>query len=115
MTCCESGHIKTWKYRESEETEFQVGGPVSCMKAISKGPMIIATGGKQNDLKLWDVETKTKIFNARNVKKDMLELEVPIWISDIEYIPSTEYQLVTCTKYGQVYILVIYSEIILLK
>ncbi|KAL0273980.1 UNVERIFIED_CONTAM: hypothetical protein PYX00_006528 [Menopon gallinae] len=102
VTCSESGHMKMWKYRETEQTQIEVGGSVSCMKSVSKKPGVVATGGKQNDLKLWDLETKTKIFNARNVKKDMLELEVPIWVSDVQYIPDTEYQLATCTKYGQV-------------
>lgn len=63
---------------------------------------VVGTGGQQNDLKLWDLNTKIKIFNAKNVKKDMLQLEVPIWITDLTFLLNSEYKVAVVTRHGQV-------------
>lgn len=63
---------------------------------------IVATGGKDNGLKLWNLETKSTLFQSRNVKKTELELEVPIWVSDIAFIPDTDYKVAVSTRHGQV-------------
>ena len=46
---------------------------------------IVATGGKENDLQLWDLHRTDAgpKFRARNVKNNFLDIRVPVWISDI--------------------------------
>lgn len=83
---------------------------------------IFACGGKDNDLqviKLFDKKKKfTKkdfesrdswnvkvVFRAENVEPDHLDLEVPIWISDILFFrdaPKKGFKLVTSTRYGHI-------------
>uniref|UniRef100_A0A0N4ZN77 WD_REPEATS_REGION domain-containing protein n=1 Tax=Parastrongyloides trichosuri TaxID=131310 RepID=A0A0N4ZN77_PARTI len=58
---------------------------------------IFATGGKENNLKLWDLNNKTKIFEAKNVKHDHLELRVPINILSICFTKSDS-KILTSTK-----------------
>uniref|UniRef100_A0A0K0F696 WD_REPEATS_REGION domain-containing protein n=1 Tax=Strongyloides venezuelensis TaxID=75913 RepID=A0A0K0F696_STRVS len=58
---------------------------------------IFATGGKENDLKVWDLSTKEKKFEARNVKHDSLNLRVPVNILNICFVGSDD-KIVTSTK-----------------
>ena len=84
---------------------------------------LIATGGKKNDLQIWDLEKPgNPTFKAKNVlvdlvikikqipviivdviqvKHDFLDLPVPIWVSDLAFVPNSE-QVVTCSRHGQV-------------
>ncbi|XP_042226551.1 WD repeat-containing protein 74-like [Homarus americanus] len=50
-------------------------------------PSLIATGGKENDLQLWDLQhPEEPTFKAKNVKPDMLELRVPVWVTDAAFL-----------------------------
>ena len=43
--------------------------PTSCMQASRTSHLLIATGGKENDLKIWDGNKPEKpVFQAKNVK-----------------------------------------------
>lgn len=62
----------------------------------------MATGGKENPLKVWDLDRPDKpIFTAKNVKNDWLDLRVPIWVKDMAFIPDSD-KIVTCTGHHQV-------------
>lgn len=98
-TCAESGHLKVWKYREKEQVEIKTGNHVSKMQSAGLNSGIVATGGKDNVLKLWNLETSTNIFKAKN-QKDFLELQKPIFISDMVIFPNTEYKVATCNRHG---------------
>ncbi|CEF66507.1 WD40 repeat and WD40/YVTN repeat-like-containing domain and WD40-repeat-containing domain-containing protein [Strongyloides ratti] len=58
---------------------------------------VFATGGKENELKVWDLSTKQKKFEARNVKHDNLNLRVPVNILNISFAGSED-KIVTSTK-----------------
>lgn len=62
---------------------------------------IIATGGLEHKLKLFDLEKKAVIFSEKNVPHDWLQLRVPIWISDMNFLPGTQ-QIATAGRYGHV-------------
>ncbi|XP_008051782.1 WD repeat-containing protein 74 [Carlito syrichta] len=63
---------------------------------------VVATGGKENALKLWDLRgSEEPVFRAKNVRNDWLDLRVPIWDQDIQFLPGSQ-KLVTCTGYHQV-------------
>lgn len=63
---------------------------------------LIATGGKerQNNLKVWSLETNECVFKTKNVPNDFLQLEVPIWDNDFGFIDANS--LTTCSRYGYV-------------
>ncbi|XP_077293599.1 WD repeat domain 74 lethal (2) k09848 [Arctopsyche grandis] len=99
----ESGVIKIWKSNTSDEHLLNTGGPIEKMKHCSYNSSIIATGGKENDLKLWDLEKRTTTFHAKNVPHDWLQLRVPIWVSDICFLPENNGNVVAvCSRYGAV-------------
>jgi len=75
---------------------------------------LLATGGKNNDLKLWDIATQQAVFKARNVPHDFLDMEVPVWVTDMCFFPGSgsgpakslsggaPEKVVTCTAYSYV-------------
>ncbi|TPX43186.1 hypothetical protein SeMB42_g00245 [Synchytrium endobioticum] len=79
------------------------------MRASPENINVFATGGDERDLCIWDLNTVSSssengkfqpTWKAKNVPHDFLDLRVPIWITDLEYL--TPSQLVTSTGYHQV-------------
>uniref|UniRef100_A0A8C6XFQ7 WD repeat-containing protein 74 n=1 Tax=Naja naja TaxID=35670 RepID=A0A8C6XFQ7_NAJNA len=144
ITCVESGLMKIWRDSSSENVEIQVGPGVCRMRQHSQQRHRIATGGKENCLKIWDLhQPQEPVFRAKNVSSllacldlclhtlgslpwacnfglgesplcihvtsvylsqvchDWLDLRVPIWDRDMEFLPGSE-KIVTCTGHHQV-------------
>lgn len=101
ITAVESGHIKLWRYDESEQLLINAGENLHRMRHSKINSNIIATGGRENELKLFDLERREKVFTEKNVPPDMLQLRMPIWVSDIAFLPNTSL-VVTTSKYGHV-------------
>lgn len=71
-------------------------GPHLQSLAVNKN--IIGTGGKESDLKLYDInstESGLPIFQAKNVRNDWLNLRVPVWVTGIIFM--AESKIVTST------------------
>jgi len=62
---------------------------------------IIATGGKENFLKLWDISTCKQTWKCKNVGHDMLNLAAPFWINDIQFSPQNPCQIATGTGHHE--------------
>ncbi|XP_075214711.1 WD repeat domain 74 lethal (2) k09848 [Lycorma delicatula] len=93
LTGVESGEIKVWDVSKKVKTENNVSinaGPcLERMRHSAVNVHCVATGGKENDLKLWDLEKGTSTFTAKNVRPDELQLRVPVWVSDIAFLPES--------------------------
>lgn len=62
--------------------QFSVGGPVDAVCCRGK---MMATGGRENDVKLWDLTTQECTWRAKNVPMDYkLQLRIPVWVSAID-------------------------------
>jgi len=104
VTAAESGHVKLWRFKGSEQVEINAlttGELLSKMRVSPYTPNVIATGGKKSALQLWDLSTSKSVFKAKNVRNDFLDMPVPIWDSDMAFVPNSE-QVVTCSRHGQV-------------
>ncbi|XP_044536172.1 WD repeat-containing protein 74 isoform X1 [Gracilinanus agilis] len=104
ITCVESGILRVWPENSSEHIkELSVGPSVCKMRQDPDRPHIVATGGKENSLKVWDLQASSQdpIFRAKNVRNDWLNLRVPIWDQDIQFLPGSQ-KIVTCTGHHQV-------------
>jgi len=112
VSCSENGSVqiaKTEKPLEEDdvELEFNVGGPVEVMTNCA-GSSLIAVGGREKDLMIWDLNTQESVFEARNVPHDKLDMRVPVWITGIQFQKQegpecqNEKVLFTSTGYGQV-------------
>lgn len=65
--------VKVWD--ESDSTVIETGGPLNQMRQNPSEENIIATGGKENDLKLWDLHTGKSTFSAKNVSSTWISVE----------------------------------------
>ncbi|GJQ76322.1 hypothetical protein Trydic_g2045 [Trypoxylus dichotomus] len=63
---------------------------------------IIASGGEENDLKLWDIKTKKPIFKAKSMGHDNLNLPIPTTIRGISFLGTNGNLPSCCTKEGHV-------------
>ncbi|KAJ8276576.1 hypothetical protein COCON_G00083280 [Conger conger] len=102
VTCVESGLVKIWKEGSTDTVEINAGSSVCRMRQNTAQRHHMATGGKENPLKVWDLERPdTPIFSAKNVRNDWLDLRVLEWVRDMAFIPDSE-KIVTCTGHHQV-------------
>ncbi|KAM3616322.1 uncharacterized protein V6R79_016046 [Siganus canaliculatus] len=105
VTCVECGTLRVWREGGSEPvTQLDAGKNVSRMRQSPVNGQRVATGGKENGLKVWDLERPDKpLFTAKNLRDDWLDLRRPHWVRDVAFIPDSD-KLVTCTGYHQVHV-----------
>lgn len=72
------------------------------MRGCPSNRNLVLTGGKlrQNNVKLFDLETKKQLFSSKNVPPTELQLEVPVWDNDMSFI--TENTIATCSRHGYI-------------
>jgi len=101
VTCAESGELQVWK-DAVEQVKIDVGANISKMKQSIQEPNLVCTGGKENDLKLWDLNCPEEaVFKAKNVKNDWLNLRVPVWVTDMAFFSESN-KILTGTGHHQV-------------
>ncbi|XP_041851140.1 WD repeat-containing protein 74 [Melanotaenia boesemani] len=105
ITCVESGTVRVWTEESREPvTELNAGKNVCRMRQSPVYQHKVATGGKENGLKIWDLERPEKpLFTAKNLRDDWLDLRRPHWVKDMAFIPDSD-KLVACTGYHQVHV-----------
>ncbi|XP_053975537.1 WD repeat-containing protein 74 isoform X1 [Hylaeus volcanicus] len=101
LTAVHSGEVKLWRFEKEHEILINAGENLNRMRHSKTNKNIIATGGYEHRLQLFDLEKQRQIFLEKNQPNDWLQLKVPIWISDIDFLPTTE-QIVAVSKYGHV-------------
>lgn len=81
-----------------------MGSDIHCVKKskFSTSEVLVATGGKENDLKIWDVNSTNvePLFKAKNVADNWMQLREAIWIMSIDFI--AENRVAIGTAYHQV-------------
>jgi len=93
FTCSTSGSFQVFNFDDSKEhafgkdivKEFHVGNGISRMRRSGVSGLF-GTGGKDNEMTLWDVDGKA-VFRAKNVPHDFLEMKVPVWVTDFCFFP----------------------------
>ncbi|XP_012705318.2 WD repeat-containing protein 74 [Fundulus heteroclitus] len=105
ITCVECGKLRVWREDSSRPVaELDAGSSVCRMRQSPVDPNRVATGGKENGLKIWDLERPEKpVFTAKNLRDDWLDLRRPHWVRDMAFIPESD-KVVTCTGYHQVHV-----------
>ena len=95
ITGLENGIVALWEGHEVTQS-LETGKSLTCMTLSNFSSNTLATGGKESDLKVWDLsDVQTPTFQAKNVKNDWLNLRVPIWITAAEFLD--EKKIVTST------------------
>ncbi|KAH6927079.1 hypothetical protein HPB50_026745 [Hyalomma asiaticum] len=102
VTCVSSGLLRVWAQDGSTQAETEVGADVFRMRQHPRKEGIVATGGKENELKLWDLENLQKpLFMAKNVRNDFLDLRVPVWVTDMDFMNDSD-KIIAITGHHQV-------------
>ncbi|XP_013088475.2 WD repeat-containing protein 74-like [Biomphalaria glabrata] len=84
------------------EIEINSGQDLFCMDHNLSFQNQVATGGKENPLKVWDINSPTNpIFTAKNVPNDWLNLRVPVWVMKTQFLHNSD-KLVTGTGFSQI-------------
>ncbi|XP_050426172.1 WD repeat-containing protein 74-like [Adelges cooleyi] len=68
---------------------INTGSNISCLKQAHTSNKF-ATGGNENPLKLWDLETGKVDFIAKSPKPDMLQLKQPCYVSDVGFFNNNK-------------------------
>lgn len=67
---------------------------------VSEESNALAYGGKENDLRVWDLEKKRCAWTAKNVPNDFLDMRVPVWIKDLQFMDPSK--IVVATGFHQI-------------
>ncbi|KAK8811294.1 hypothetical protein WA158_003029 [Blastocystis sp. Blastoise] len=105
ISCSEEGHVCIFSLETDELVkEFDIDGPVATMHLCPYNHDIFAAGGKENDLKVYSIEKGSFIWRAKNVPNDFLDLRVPVWIKDLQFMECSDkgYKIITVTGYNQI-------------
>lgn len=96
------GTGKIQKQQISGDMELSAGDNISHLRQCEVERKLVATGGKgrQNNLKIFDMDAGKQVFSSKNLPNDFLQLEVPIWDSDVGFIDANT--VATCSRYGYV-------------
>lgn len=101
IVCCSNrGVVDIWsgtsQQDEASETPhktFTIPTPAASevlqMRLSPVQEHIFATGGKESPLKLFDINTQQRTFQAKNVPFSYLKLRVPIYIRDLQFVRSS--------------------------
>lgn len=101
LVAVKSGEVSLCPFNKQEQILLNAGENVERMCHSRVQRNTIATGGLENRLKIFDLEKQTLIFSEKNLPHDWLQLRVPIWISDLDFLPETQ-QIATVGRYGHV-------------
>jgi ribosome biogenesis protein NSA1 len=110
IVCTQQGHIVMCSLKDLDVSFSKIPNAedLEVFKPDLKNSFIFAYGGKEQDLKIVNIEPETGeatlVFEAKNVKNDRLDMRQAIWITDLEFLPTkaeNNFKLVTATRYGQ--------------
>lgn len=89
---------------DDASTVMEAGDNISKMRQCPQNRNLVAVGGKDraNNLNVFDLEAQKSIFKSKNVPHDNLQLEVPIWESDLTFVNNSDKYLATCSRYGYI-------------
>uniref|UniRef100_A0A914VBV8 WD repeat-containing protein 74 n=1 Tax=Plectus sambesii TaxID=2011161 RepID=A0A914VBV8_9BILA len=103
-TAVQSGLVTIWGTEGTSKLQYEAGNDLLRMRVCPTRRNYFATGGKENPLKLWDINTPdTPTFTSKNVPPNWLQLRVPIWINDLRFLNNSE-NVVTCTGAHQIHV-----------
>jgi len=91
----------TEEEKEKHAESLKIGRKLCRMRQCPAAPNLVAVGGKELDLQVWDLDNPQEaVFRAKNVRPDFLELRVPVWISDLVFLSKTT--VATCSRHGHI-------------
>ncbi|CAK1555998.1 unnamed protein product [Leptosia nina] len=97
-----SGVVQIWSEsdRAIENPDvIETKGKLDCLR-VWQHSNVFATGGEENELKVWKVGEPSPTFIAKNLPHDWLQLRRPVWVSDLTFLE--ENLLAVCSRHGYI-------------
>jgi ribosome biogenesis protein NSA1 len=117
ISATDTGNVYVLNDSDSKIQKISLGQDLLC--AFRVHPVhshLLATGGDERELCVWDlsnhldstdIDSDQKslikpIWTSKNVKHDNLDLRVPVWITAIDWLPSSPSTLIVGTAYHHI-------------
>ena len=109
VACDASACVRVWQWAaptvgggaaDAPLLSFQAGKRAAAAAVADDGARL-AAGGREADLAVWELERGEASFKARNLPNDNLDLAIPIWTTDVHWVPQQPNQLLTSTGFVQ--------------
>ena len=102
LACNVKGSVSIWDGSDMT-AQKSIGENICAVKQSKKQCNFVAFGGKENNLKLYDIEHLEKpVFTAKNVRNDFLDLRQPVWVNAIDFIGNEESRIIVGTGHHKV-------------
>mmetsp|Transcript_24315 Transcript_24315/g.75985 ORF Transcript_24315/g.75985 Transcript_24315/m.75985 type:complete len:336 (+) Transcript_24315:35-1042(+) len=99
VTCGDDGRVQVTSPGSGavgDKATMDVEGSVS---AFDRSNELVAVGGREHELSIWNLESAERQWRARNVPNDSLDMRRPVWVSAARFV--TETTLAVGTMYKQ--------------
>uniref|UniRef100_A0A1I8HAC7 WD_REPEATS_REGION domain-containing protein n=2 Tax=Macrostomum lignano TaxID=282301 RepID=A0A1I8HAC7_9PLAT len=84
----------------TDAAQLRAGCHVGVVRAWGDSDARLATGGRESDLRVWDVAAESCVFQAKNLPNDRLNLRRPVDVRDIRPIAGGQL-LAVCTGHRE--------------
>ncbi|GAQ80659.1 hypothetical protein KFL_000590120 [Klebsormidium nitens] len=110
LTCSRGGAVSQWKVPPREDggaggaastvAEWGVGSGVESL-AVDHKEQSLVVGGKGLDATLWSLETRAKLWQAKNTRPDALGLQTPVWVTQLLFLGGDGNRVLAATGHHQ--------------
>ena len=85
-------------------------GSCRAIASIIDGETSVAAAGRDADVAVWSLEQNSSaadgskaqpVWRARNLANDNLDLQVPIWTTDFQFVPTEPQLVMSTTGFGK--------------
>lgn len=101
VSCADDGRVQVSSGRDGSVSGdgglLDVEGSVSAFDCLGN---LVAVGGREHELSVWNLDNFEREWRARNVPNDKLDLRRPVWVASAKFVD--ENVLVIATKYKQI-------------
>jgi WD40 repeat protein len=95
LACSSHGFVHNYTPEGEFKFGFQTAQPIDAFTCSAVNENLVAVGGQEILLRVYDVATQKIAFKAKNVPNTFLDLRVPEFISSIDFAPGSDRVLVT--------------------
>ena len=91
VTCSALGRLRVSNLtKDSNNTIMSVsmGDNICKMRGFGATPTVVAMGGREVDLRIFDVARGEFVYKAKNIAHDWLDMRVPVWVKDVQFLPG---------------------------
>ena len=104
LACNAKGSVSIWE-GDCLMLQKEIGDNICTIKHNKKQSNYVAFGGKENNLKLFDIEHMEKpVFIAKNVRNDSLDLRQSVWVTAVDFIDGEDCKIIVGTGHHKVQI-----------